>query len=104
MKTPLQFKLVFGLLMLGLVSCSAARPESAVSTEGNIARLTARILDQSHYSRHRLDDEMAGKFLERYLEELDGQHLVFLQSDLEEATKALDEAAKEHKDKKEREK
>jgi carboxyl-terminal processing protease len=97
MKTPLTFKLVFGLLTLGLVSCSAARPEAPISTEGNIARLTARILDQSHYSRHRLDDEMAGKFLDRYLEELDGQHLVFLQSDMEEFAgfrSSLDELTK----------
>jgi len=46
--------------------------------------LAARILEQSQYTRHPLDDQIAGKFLDRYLEELDGQHLDFLQSDLEE--------------------
>ena len=68
---------------LGSGATSSAR-QPPLTTESNIAKLAARILEQSQYSHHALDKEMGGKFLERYLEELDGQHLNFLQSDLEE--------------------
>jgi len=79
--------LVLGLLVLALLSSLGSQARQATntnSTEGNIAKLAARILEQSQYSRHPLDDEIASKFLDRYLEELDGQHLNFLQSDLDE--------------------
>src|SRR5438876_8754172 len=69
------------IVAAGLIS--QARPPVS-TTEGNIAKLAARILEQSQYTHHSLDDEIAAKFLERYLEELDGQHLNFLQSDLDE--------------------
>ncbi len=77
--------MALALAAFHLSSCatSSAR-QPPLTTEGNIAKLAARILEQSQYSHHALDKEMAGKFLERYLEELDGQHLDFLQSDLEE--------------------
>ncbi|MDQ6631776.1 MAG: carboxy terminal-processing peptidase [Verrucomicrobiota bacterium] len=53
-------------------------------TEANIAKLVGRILERSHYSQRRFDDEVSSQFLDRYLETLDGQHLHFLQSDLKE--------------------
>ncbi len=53
------------------------------STEGNIAKLTAGLLEHSQFAHHPLDAELAGKFLDRYLDALDGMHLLFLQSDLE---------------------
>lgn len=52
--------------------------------DSNIATLAARVLQQTHYTRHALNDEMAGKFLHRYLELLDGAHFHFLQGDLKE--------------------
>ena len=36
------------------------------------------------FAHHPLDDELAGKFLDRYLDALDGRHMVFLQSDVDE--------------------
>src|SRR5258707_8698278 len=85
MKARVSFKFLAALLALSFGSCSTSQaPQTTISTEGNIAKLAARILEQSQYTRHPLDDEIAGKFLDRYLEELDGQHLDFLQSDLEE--------------------
>src|SRR5438093_3447457 len=85
MKNSLKFKLAVALLALSLGSYSRSLgAQPAISTEGNIAKLLARILEKSQYAHHPLDDEIAGKFLERYVEEIDGQHLNFFQSDLEE--------------------
>ncbi len=53
-------------------------------TDGNITRLTAGLLEHSQFSHHRLDDELAAKFLDRYLDSLDPAHLLFLQSDAQE--------------------
>src|SRR2546421_1606297 len=83
------------LVSAATVSGLAAKP--AVAADGNIAKLVARVLEQSHYSHHPLNDEIAGKFLDRYLEALDGQHLDFLQSDLDEFApyrQSLDELIK----------
>jgi len=72
-----------------IVSTSAFSPRSSqtlgqVATNAEITRLTSRILESSQFAHHSLDAELAGKFLDRYLDALDGQHMVFLQSDVEE--------------------
>jgi carboxyl-terminal processing protease len=72
-----------------IVSASAINPRSsekldAAETKAAITTLTARILESSQFAHHRLDDDFAGKFLDRYLDALDGGRLVFLQSDVEE--------------------
>src|SRR6266576_6324872 len=85
MKRSLSSKLVLGVLALNLAAGWSSHARQATNTtEGSIAKLAARILEQSQYSHHPLDDEIAAKFLESYLEELDGQHLIFFQSDLDE--------------------
>ena len=56
----------------------------AVPDEAAISRFTAKVLAQVHYLRQPLNDEISSKFLDRYLETLDGLHMHFLQSDLEE--------------------
>ncbi|HEY5912015.1 MAG TPA: PDZ domain-containing protein, partial [Verrucomicrobiae bacterium] len=57
-------------------------PLSPGPLDGQIAYVTARLLQKYHYLRQPFDDAVSGKFLERYLEVLDPQHLHFLQSDL----------------------
>ena len=52
--------------------------------DGDIAWAFARLLERSHYTRHKFDDEISGRFFDRYLEVLDPQRVYFLQSDLEE--------------------
>jgi carboxyl-terminal processing protease len=52
--------------------------------DGRIAYVTARLMEEYHYSQQPLDGEMSGKFFDGYLEALDPQHLHFLQSDLAE--------------------
>jgi carboxyl-terminal processing protease len=54
------------------------------STEANIARVTTNILERSQFSHHPLDSELAGKFLDGYLDALDGTRTLFLQSDAKE--------------------
>jgi len=69
------------------VSAFALRPGRALdqaATNAEITRLTSTILEKSQFAHHRLDDELASKFLDRYLDAFDGQHTVFLQSDVEE--------------------
>ncbi len=91
------------LLVLGgklLLPLSAAEPAAAAvpaesqehtnkihhvtpgPTDGKIAYLTARMLQDLHYSHLRFDETISGKFLDRYLEALDPQHVHFTQADL----------------------
>ena len=57
---------------------------SLEQTEANITGLVPRLLEGLQYSRHPFDAEISGKFLDRYLDELDHWHLYFLQSDLQQ--------------------
>ncbi len=52
--------------------------------DATVAWYVARMLEDYHYSKHTLDRELSGKFLDRYLETLDPQRLHFLQSDIEQ--------------------
>jgi carboxyl-terminal processing protease len=78
--------LVFTLCAAGLSAPTAAPPASP-ETEANITRLTAGLLEHSQFAHHPLDSELAGKFLDRYLDALDGGHSLLLQSDLTEFAK-----------------
>jgi carboxyl-terminal processing protease len=49
-----------------------------------IANITARMLEELHYSRHPLDQEMSKRFFDGYINSLDPRHENFLQSDLAE--------------------
>ncbi|MGA2750785.1 MAG: carboxy terminal-processing peptidase [Verrucomicrobiota bacterium] len=51
-------------------------------TDENIAWMCADLLQSYHYTQHPFDHEIAGKFLDRYLDTLDYSHLYFLQSDI----------------------
>src|SRR6185436_18808932 len=89
MKTAITFKVVMVWMLLSIAGCSTSQaPPATLSAEGkteaNIAKLAARILEQSQYTHHPLDEEISSRFLEHYVEQLDGQHLTFLQSDVDE--------------------
>ena len=52
--------------------------------DARIAYVTARLLEEFHYSQQPLDTEMSKKFFDGYLETLDPRHENFLQSDIAE--------------------
>lgn len=52
--------------------------------DGEIAYVTARLLEQNHYLHHPLDDTFSERFFHQYIELLDPQKLHFTQQDLDE--------------------
>ncbi len=87
MKINSRIASLFGLSALALVLSAAGlathQPEPS-SEEASITRLTSRMLESSQFSHHRLDDDLAARFLDRYVDTLDGGRLMFLQTDIDE--------------------
>src|SRR2546422_771882 len=54
---------------------------------GQIGLVVAKLLEQHHYSAHPLDDEISRQFFTNYFNALDYNHLIFLQSDLDQFKK-----------------
>src|SRR6516225_11317084 len=75
-----------GALIISLTAFALqpSRILDQTATNAEITRLTSEILEKSQFAHHPLDNELAGKFLDRYLDTLDGQHMVFLQNDVDE--------------------
>ena len=69
-------------------------PLHAPTPDGQITQLTAQLLEQAQFAHHRLDDAMAAKLLDRYLDSLDSTHELFFQSDLAEFHLFLPQLAK----------
>lgn len=72
---------------------TAAVPDSAAPTngfhlitpgpiDGQVANLTAQLLQGHHYLKKPFDEVVSSQFLDRYLETLDPQHIHFTQADL----------------------
>lgn len=64
-------------------------PLDAKATDAAITVMTSKILENSQFAHRQLDDALAAKFLDKYLDTLDGGHLIFLQSDIDEFKKSL---------------
>lgn len=58
------------------------RPLRPTAVDGRIAYVTAKILEQGHYLRQPFNDSVSSRFLDRFLESLDPQHMHFLESDI----------------------
>lgn len=88
MKTKIPITLFALGLAISLVTAATLNhlvaPADSGTTDANITRVTAAVLAQSQFSHHPLDAELAGRFLDGYLDSLDGDHDLFLQSDLKE--------------------
>ncbi len=95
------------MIALALGSFSAALSHAEVPTLkpsigltptedlGNAALWATRFLTRFHYKRVPLDDAMSARILDRYLESLDGDKMMFLASDIEgfrSYSDALDDA------------
>jgi len=59
--------------------------------DSNIVRMVSQILRRQHYLKLPFNDDLSSKFLDRYLDLLDNQHMFFLQSDLAEFEKYRDQ-------------
>jgi len=70
------------------LSPEPAAPTNLVLRPGpndpQIAYVTARLLEEFHYSQQLVDKDLSPKFFDAYVEELDPRHENFLQSDLVE--------------------
>ncbi len=89
MKLRTRFLVIAGSLIITVAGIATTRPAAPLSGEtesasGNVVRLTTAMLERSQFAHHRLDDELAAKFLDRYLDALDSSRTLFLQSDLDE--------------------
>src|SRR5712671_5476617 len=63
----------------------AASPSPASSRE-TVAMSVGRLLEEGHYTRQKLSEEVSKKFLQTYLEMLDFSHLFFTQEDVDAVT------------------
>ncbi len=68
----------------GLSAQPRPMPTADARTEANITRVTAGFLERSQLAHHPLDADLAGKLLDRYMDDLDGARSLFLQSDAKE--------------------
>ncbi len=77
------------ITLLGLTGALRAKAAPAVpvtpgANDGSIAYITARLLEEFHYTQHPFDTDMSERFYDSYLDALDPEHLYFLQSDIDE--------------------
>src|SRR5271166_1638355 len=84
-----RFLVIAGSLVIAVTGIATTRPVSPSSgeiksTSPDVVRLTAEVLEHSQFAHHRLDDELAAKFLDRYLDALDGSRTLFFLADQEE--------------------
>src|SRR5213595_3217634 len=70
------------LCALVLTAVTAAPPVVAASKE-TIAMSVGRLLEEGHYTRQKLNEDVSRKFLRTYLELLDFSHLFFTQKDID---------------------
>ncbi|CAN5723192.1 carboxy terminal-processing peptidase [soil metagenome] len=81
----LQFRptLALSAAVLTLALAVQPLPLQAKSDLEQVAVSVGRLLEEGHYSRQPLNDEMSKKFLRTYLELLDFSHLFFTQKDVD---------------------
>ena len=78
-----RFQRSLALCAIVLAAATAAGPAMASSKE-NIAMSVGRLLEEGHYTKQKLNEEISNKFLQTYLEILDFSHLFFTQTDVDE--------------------
>lgn len=75
-------------LALCAIVLAAAIPSSSTvaASKETIAMSVGRLLEEGHYTRQKLNEEVSKKFLQTYLEMLDFSHLFFTQQDVDALT------------------
>ena len=84
MKTSLRRSQAFAALFLAFFV--AVQPLQAKTDLEQVAVSVGRLLEEGHYTRQPLNDEVSKKFLKTYLEVLDFSHLFFTQQDVDALT------------------
>ena len=74
--------LAFAVGSPSLGSTRASGLVASAATEAAITRATAQLLERAQLAHRPLDDDLAGRFLARYLDDLDGSRSLFLQADV----------------------
>src|SRR6266852_4018610 len=67
-----------------LLTATIAAPPAVATSKETIAMSVRRLLEEGHYTRQKLNEEISKKFLQTYLELLDYSHLFFTQKDVDE--------------------
>ena len=83
MKSSLRRSLAFCTI---LFAAALAAPPAPASSRETVAMSVGRLLEEGHYTRQKLDEEVSKKFLQTYLEMLDFSHLFFTQEDVDAVT------------------
>jgi carboxyl-terminal processing protease len=79
MKLHRSFLITFAAISLCLKQGVAAEPDP-----GQVTVAVARLLENVHYSKQRLDSELSKRLLRNYLDALDYNHLFFTQEDVDQ--------------------
>ena len=69
-----------------LFTAALAAPPAPASSRETVAMSVGRLLEEGHYTRQKLSEEVSKKFLQTYLEMLDFSHLFFTQEDVDAVT------------------
>jgi carboxyl-terminal processing protease len=83
MKSSLRRSLAFCTI---LFAAALAAPPAPASSRETVAMSVGRLLEEGHYTRQKLNEEVSKKFLQTYLEMLDFSHLFFTQEDVDAVT------------------
>src|SRR5213075_846322 len=80
MKSSLQRSLACWAI---LFASAVTAPPAVATTKDTIAVSVGNLLQEGHYTRQKLNEELSKKFLQTYLELLDYSHLFFTQKDVD---------------------
>src|SRR6201997_3677881 len=69
-----------------LFTAALAAPPAPASSRETVAMSVGRLLEEGHYTRQKLNEQVSKKFLQTYLEMLDYSHLFFTQEDVDAVT------------------
>jgi len=80
MKSSFQRSLAYCAILFAF---AIAPPPLLATAKETITMSVGRLLEEGHYTRQKLNDEVSRKFLQTYLELLDFSHLFFTQQDVD---------------------
>ncbi|PYJ68896.1 MAG: tail-specific protease [Verrucomicrobia bacterium] len=67
-----------------LFTAAIAAPPAPAASRETVATSVGRLLEEGHYTKQKLNEDVSRKFLQTYLEMLDFSHLFFTQKDVDE--------------------